>query len=170
MPVHFVKRGIWQRDALAETGDYLAHTRIDFESLPEATTLEGSAFEHGISRSPGRGQTYPHGVSGAFLSSYHPTLGDTTKGRFRSAPFSLEGDLLVLRVGGGHDPERLRVSLLVDGREVAHATGRDDERLGRRVFEIAAHRGRNGVLEVKDDADWAFGHLVVDEVVQWKKR
>lgn len=170
VPAGFAKRGIWQRDALAETGDYLEHTRIDFESSPPGTTFEGVAFELGLSRRAGRGQIYPRGVVGAFLNSSHPVHGDAAKGRFRSAPFALEGDLLVLRVGGGRDAEKLRVALVVDGREVAHATGSDGTEVGRRTFSIAEHRGKLGVLDVKDDADWTMGHLVVDEVVQWKKR
>ena len=73
-----------------------------------------------------------------------------------------------LRVGGGRDPERLRVSLLVDGKRVRSATGHGFEVLGRREWDIAPLRGQSAHLEIVDQATGDWGHLMVDEVVQWQ--
>jgi len=165
-PTSFTKRGIWQRDQLLDTGSYIESTRLDFTSLPEGATLEGEAFSVTPRAAPK--QRPPLGVQGWFLSSYNPTSGAAATGRFRTAPFLLEGEELVYRVGGEYDVDKLRVSLLVEDKELCHATGHDDEFVGRRSCDIAAHRGKRAVFQVVDDADW--GGLVVDEVVQWRRQ
>jgi hypothetical protein len=77
---------------------------------------------------------------------------------------------MVLRVGGGRDPERLRVSLLVDDNIVYSTTGRGCELLGRRTWDISAYRGKSAILEVVDAARGPWGHIMVDEVRQWDHR
>jgi hypothetical protein len=93
--------------------------------------------------------------------------GDAATGTLRSPPFRLEGDELVLRVGGGHDPERLRVSLLIDGVRIFSETGHDTETLTRRSWTIRPYAGREAQLEILDASTDGWGHLLVDEVIQW---
>ena len=106
------------------------------------------------------------GRVGWFVSSYHPDKHDAAVGQLRSAPFLLEGDLLVLRVAGGRDPTKLRVDLLVDGERVASATGNDSEFFARYAWDISKHRGSSAVLLIIDDATGAWGHIMVDEIEQ----
>src|SRR5690606_14596186 len=94
-------------------------------------------------------------------------LGDRAVGRLLSPPFPLEGDRMRLLVGGGRDPERLRVSLLIDNRRVFSETGTNWETLGRREWNIAPYRGKMARLEIVDEATGAWGHILVDEVEQW---
>jgi non-lysosomal glucosylceramidase len=70
-------------------------------------------------------------------------------------------------VGGGRDDERLRVSMLVEGRRVFSATGTFFETLGRREWNIAPYKGKQAQIEIVDEAKGAWGHILVDEIVQW---
>jgi hypothetical protein len=73
-------------------------------------------------------------------------------------------------VGGGFQLDRLRVELTVDGRPVVSATGCDSSILGRKLWLTGALLGKTARLNVVDDATTRWGHIVVDELVQWKQR
>jgi hypothetical protein len=160
--------GIWVRDTLPERGRYLEDTRIDFDDGPLPGWSVGTAFEEYPSRESGRGQGVITGASGLFINSYHPTLANGATGTLRSAPFDLAGDLLVFRVAGGRDAERLRVVLWVDGREVFSATGQGTDSMVRRSWDIRPYRGQKAELEIVDASTEPWGYLAVDEVVQWE--
>jgi levanase len=52
---------------------------------------------------------------------------------------------------------------------VASATGHDHEVLGRRVWDIAPFKGKTGHIEVVDATAGGWGHIMVDEILQWVK-
>jgi hypothetical protein len=116
------------------------------------------------------GQQEAVGNVGWFVNSFVPRAGDAAKGTLVSRPLTLRGDLMTLRIAGGRDPERLRVSLLVDGQRVASATGCGNEFLGRRAWNIARWKGRPAILEIVDHADGGWGHVMVDEISEWRRR
>jgi hypothetical protein len=89
-------------------------------------------------------------------------------GAAQSPPFRIEADVITLRVGGGMDVERLRVSLLVEGKEVARATACGSGVLGRRLWHVSDHRGKEARIVIVDQQSQGFGHIVVDEAVQWR--
>ena len=70
---------------------------------------------------------------GHVLNTFQNDIGDAATGNLRSRPFTLSGDLVELWVAGGHNDEKLRVSLLVEGVERFRATGCESELLGRRL-------------------------------------
>jgi hypothetical protein len=162
--------GLWVREDLID-GRYLADTAIHFEPSELAFwNPSGDAFESFPTTLPIRGQLGVFGTMGSYLDTFTLSLGDKATGRLQSPPFPIVGDKMILRVGGGRDPVRLRVSLLVDGVQVRSATGHQREILGRRVWDITAFKGRQGRLEVIDQSQGNWGHLLVDEVVQWESR
>ena len=160
--------GLWVRDKLAETGHFEERTALHFEARAyEGWDATGDAFEQWPSDRPARGQSGIGNVIGWFVSSFHPTLGDKATGSLRSRPFPLSGERMVLRVGGGYDPERLRVSLVVNGQVERSETGSQNELLGRREWDISPFKGQEAVLEVVDQSSEQWGHIIVDEVTQW---
>ncbi|MCU0685496.1 MAG: hypothetical protein MUF34_25185 [Polyangiaceae bacterium] len=169
MPLELGIDGIWALDELADQGRY--DQKLAFHFDPKATTgwtTEGEAFSDWPN--PGRhrsGQGPITGHSGALVNTYHPERGDRATGRATSPPFTIEVDKIVLRVGGGHDPERLRVSLVVDGQRAFSATGRNSETLTRNVWDVAPLRGKTATLEIVDNQEGGWGHLLVDEVIGW---
>ena len=88
-------------------------------------------------------------------------------GRLLSEPFELVGDLLVFRIGGGQSPDGLYVALIVDQVRVRTATGRDSETLGRKVWDIASFRKRQGRIEIYDGETGPHDHITADEFAQW---
>jgi arabinofuranosyltransferase len=162
--------GIWHRDELAETGQFLPETAMHFEASEAARwTAFGSAFEHWPSARRPPNQNPGAGEAGSHVNSFDEAFGDLPTGRLLSAPFDLVGDLMVSRVGGGFDPQRLVVSLLVDGQRVFFETGFDSENLSRRTWPIAPYKGKRARLEIVDDSSGQTGHILVDEVIQWRR-
>jgi hypothetical protein len=166
-PAHLHVEGLWVKD-----------DRSVGRALPEATFhLEpaelsdwqraGSAFRAEPAFHAARGQSPVTGANGAFINTFTEDEGDDATGHLLSPPFALAGDRMRLLVGGGCDPERLRVSLLVGGRRVFSETGTGWETLGRREWDIAPFRGQIARIEIVDEATGAWGHLLVDEIEQW---
>ena len=168
-PPGFQQPGLWVREDLG-SGYYEQDSAIRFQ-VPdlEGWNRTGNAFGDAPTTRPVMGQAYVFGHTGPYLNSFVQGLGDRAMGTITSPPLDLRGDLMVLVVGGGRDPERLRVSLVVDGRRVASATGHDHEVLGRRVWNIAPFKGKTGHIEVVDASPDGWGHIMVDEIHQWVK-
>ena len=167
VPAELSADWLWIRDDLASTGSFLPGTAVTFDSRPEGWVGRGAAFARWPTRGMVRGQSPVSGHDRGHVNTFVDGKGDAATGTLRSAPFRLEGDKLVLRVGGGNDPERLRVSLIVDGARVFSETGHDTEVLTRRVWDIAPYRGREATLEIVDESTGGWGHILVDEIVQW---
>ena len=165
-PPELLASGVWRRDPLRQRGHWEPDTLISFERKPYAGwQATGDAFEKWPTRRGNRRKIA--GQTGGFLSSYHPRLGDAAMGTLRSAPFLLVGDNLVMRVAGGRDPERLRVSLFVDGARRFSATGHNSYTFARRSWDIHAFKGRSAELLVEDTAQNLGGHIMLDEIQQW---
>lgn len=130
-------------------------------------TISGRAFAALPSARSSRGQNPVFGNVGPFVNSFSAEGGDAATGRLVSAEFPIVGERMRLLVGGGRDPERLRVSLLVDGQIRFSETGNNFETLGRREWDLAGLRGKLVRLEIVDDAVGNWGHILVDEIVQW---
>ena len=114
----------------------------------------------------GQGSIFGH--RGNFVSTYRPVSFDAARGWMRLPPFTIKGELISLMVGGGQDVQRVRVSLVVDGQAVRSATGCGSEILGRRLWNVADFVGRTAHIEVVDDSAAGWGHLVVDEITEWR--
>ncbi|HEY8942784.1 MAG TPA: hypothetical protein VIM73_00925, partial [Polyangiaceae bacterium] len=166
-PRHLRVEGLWVLDDRG-TGEVLTGAGFDFgrEELA-GWTGSGTVFPAQPAHGPNSGQTYVNGQFGPFVNTFVPGLGDRATGTLVSPHFQLRGDRMRLLVGGGSDPERLRVSLLVDGRREFSATGTNWETLGRREWNIAPLRGKLGQIEIVDHAEGAWGHILVDEIEQW---
>jgi hypothetical protein len=160
--------GLWRRDERRERGRYLSEGAWHFEPAEAAGwSREGAAFARFPALTRPGSEHRGLGERGAHANSFDERLGDLATGRLLSPPFALAGDVMVLRVGGGHDPERLRVALWVDGVPVVSTTGLASENLSLREWNISAYRGKQARLEIVDASDGPFGHILVDEVRQW---
>jgi len=161
--------GIWIRDTTAERGTFLEGTRIDFESDRwEGWIAAGTAFDAWPMIGQREGQGELVGSSGHLINTFHPDLGNRATGSVRSSPFELVGEAVFLRVAGGNDPFRLRVSLLIDGVRVFDATGNRGDMLSRREWDIRPFFGKQAVIEIVDSSRSDWGYIAVDEIVQWK--
>jgi len=169
MPLELKVEGLWELDPLLELGRFRPGAGFDFDRPDPRWIADGDAFTQVPAPPNLQGQQRIFGASGGLVNSYHPASGDRAVGTLRSPAFLLDGDLMVLRVGGGHDPEKLRISLLVDGERIHSATGRNSEVLTRRNWDIGPYRGRTATLELVDRASGPWGHLLVDEIQLWDR-
>ncbi len=163
--------GIWVRNDLPNTRrvDEAASFRFGAARYP-GWTAEGNAFERWPSSGSAPGQGGVSGTAGYYLSSYHATLGDRATGTLRSAPFPIVGDRISLRVGGGRDLERLYVGLVVEGRIVRRETGANGEMMGQREWDSSELVGKTGEILVVDQSSDTWGHIMLDEIEQWRPR
>lgn len=91
---------------------------------------------------------------------------DRRMGVMRSAPFVVETDYIVLRVGGGDRPRTAYVALrrVSDGRRLRRATGFNDETMRTVVWDVSELAGETCVLQLVDAARDPWGHVNLDYV------
>src|SRR5690606_30042261 len=132
------------------------------EPLGPGWKRTGKAFKQTPSLEAGAGQGMVYGNEGAFINSYDPAAGDELAGELRSPEFTLEGDAITLRVGGGLSKLRLRVQLVVEGEVVETLTGCQSELMYRWAWDTREHRGRAARIVVQDYATGGWGHIILD--------
>lgn len=140
-------------------------TVFDFEDpvLPGWERVGGAAAS-AVMAGPTRTQTVITGYRGTFfVNTYHPAFSDAATGELLSPPFTLDGDALRVRVGGGASVET-GVEVLVDGALVGAAHGANSESLRDAVVDVSRWRGRGARIRVYDRAVGAWGHAMVDDV------
>lgn len=137
----------------------------DFESGNYAGwTLEGAAFGTAPQTGTLPNQNTVSGWGGKrFVNSY--VEGDGPQGRILSSPFTVNRSYLKFLVGGGAHRGATCVNLLVDGKVVRTATGRDTEQLEPAFWDVSEFDGRQARIEIRDAASGAWGHILADDFV-----
>src|SRR5439155_15860202 len=87
-------------------------------------------------------------------------------GTLTSPPFVLERRCLNFLIGGGNHPGETCINLLIDGKVVRTATGRDDEHLECDGWDVAEFAGRSAVIEIVERHTGGWGHINIDHIVQ----
>ncbi len=124
--------------------------------------VEGEAFGKGPARGTLENQQRVSGFEGQRLVNSYLGGDDRLQGRMVSREFTVEKPWISLLVGGGS--ERVGVRLVVAGREVAHASGKNAERLEVVNWDVAAHRGARAHFEIYDANSGGWGHINVDQI------
>jgi hypothetical protein len=123
----------------------------------------GSAFGDRPIGGPGSDKIMAGPYEGAWLAgSYHG--GDKLTGRLRSPEFVVDRPYITYRIGGGQDSERLAVRLLVGNQEIHRGTGRNSHFLEERRVDVRQYLGQKMRVELVDDSDGAWGHLLFDDL------
>ena len=153
-----------------ERAGYRELRRYSFEPpLAPVWQATGSAFEDAPSVEAAPGQAHIVGHEGAFVNSYSPTSGDELVGELSSAEFTLQGDAVTLKIGGGLDSKRLTVALVVEGEIVASQTGCASTVMYRWAWNTSAYHGRRARFRIVDHGTAGWGHVIVDEIVEWQR-
>jgi sucrose-6-phosphate hydrolase SacC (GH32 family) len=147
----------------------------DFEG-PDygAWKTTGEAFGPGPARGTLPGQMHVDGFRGqGLVNSFFQ--GDGTTGTLTSPEFPIERKFIAFLIGGGKDPERLAIRLLVDGQPVRSATGPNDrpggsEMLAPESWEVSEYLGKTAVVQIVDEAKGGWGHINVDHLVQTDRK
>lgn len=127
-------------------------------------TVEGTAFGTKPAGGTGPNQQVVEGYRGKRLVNSFFVGGDDPKGRLTSPEFTIERPWVSLLVGGGSYKGETCVNLLVDGKAVMTATGRDSERLEWVNWNVAELTGRKARIEIVDERSGPWGHINVDQI------
>jgi len=138
----------------------------DFEGKDYgAWTATGTAFGSGPAQGTLPNQMPVSGFLGkGLVNSY--LGGDAATGTLTSPPFTIERKALNFLIGGGRHPGETGINLLIDGKVVRSATGRDSEQLDWDGWDVGTLAGKSAVLEIVDRATGGWGHINVDQIVQ----
>ncbi|UCG47582.1 MAG: hypothetical protein JSU94_19115 [Phycisphaerales bacterium] len=95
---------------------------------------------------------------------------DAPQGKMTSKPFTIERSMIEFLIGGGNHPGRTCLNLVIGGKVVRTAVGRNSETMNRDVFDVSAYTGSNARLEIVDAHSGGWGHIMVDQIVFTDKR
>jgi fructan beta-fructosidase len=134
----------------------------------------GQAFGPGPAKGTLPNQMQVDGFLGKGLAnSYYQ--GDGTTGTLTSPPFKIERPFIHFLVGGGMNPGKTCMNLLVEATIVRTATGPNDrpggsERLEWTGWDVSEWTGKMAVIEIVDLATGGWGHINVDQIIQTDRK
>ncbi|NBX33982.1 hypothetical protein EBR16_01230, partial [bacterium] len=111
------------------------------------------------------------GVNGEFRNYGGNSLvcsghrGDAATGTLTSPEMVLTHPFLGFLVAGGNHPGKTAVQLLVDGKVVREAVGKNGLTLAEVVWDITEFKGRKGVLRLVDSEVGSWGFIAADHFV-----
>jgi len=156
----------------AERADLLV---ADFEGATYGDwKVSGTAFGKGPARGTLPNQMPVTGYLGKGLAnSYHG--GDDATGTLTSPPFTVARKHINFLLGGGKQPGKACINLLVGDKIVRTATGPNDrpggsEQLDWHSWDVADLEGKKARIEIVDRATGGWGHINVDHIVQSDRR
>lgn len=133
-------------------------------------TATGEAFGTAPAKGTLPGQMQVDGYRGkGLVNSFNK--GDNSTGTLSSPEFTIQRRYISFLIGGGKNPEKLALKLLVNGKVVRSATGPNDkaggsETLAPESWEVGEFAGQKAVLQIIDNATGGWGHINVDHIVQ----
>lgn len=95
---------------------------------------------------------------------YWIATADGPVGSLLSEPFLIASPAVQFLVGGGCDPDLVRVELLIDGKEVHRATGKCSEALDRQRWSLEAFAGKKARFRLVDESSADWGRLYFDDI------
>ncbi|KAJ0417657.1 glycosyl hydrolase family protein [Aspergillus carlsbadensis] len=149
-----------------ETGDVIFE---DFEGTADFASRGWVATGGLVGAAPAQG-TLPgqQTVSGYAGSRLVNTFlnGDSTTGTLTSPPFTITRPLISFLIGGGDAPGSECLNLKINGQTqaVRTATGRNEEKLLPRTWDVTEYIGQTAVLEIVDQQTGGWGHILVDQI------
>lgn len=123
--------------------------------------VEGEAFGTGPARGVLPNQNPVEGYSGGGLVNTY-LGGDGPFGKLTSPAFTIQRPYVNFLIGGGNYKDETCINLVVDGKVVRTAMGKNNERLEWASWNVADLKGRLAYLEIVDHRKGHFGHINVD--------
>jgi uncharacterized protein (DUF608 family) len=90
---------------------------------------------------------------------------DSRTGKLTSRSFRIERSYITFFIGGGAHADKTCLNLVVGGKVVRTATGRNDNRMHAESFDARDLAGKEAVLEIVDAEAGPWGNIGVDHVV-----
>ena len=123
---------------------------------------EGKAFGTGPAKGTLPRQQRVSGMQGKGM--VNTFLGqDKSTGALTSPDFTIKTDYITFLIGGGQH-RNTALELLVGGRPVRHATGRNSEAMQVDMLDVRDLRGKAARLRIIDHNTGGWGHVLVDHI------
>ncbi|MCW1884363.1 glycoside hydrolase family 32 protein [Luteolibacter flavescens] len=87
--------------------------------------------------------------------------GDGPRGFLSSPAFTIDRNFIAFSICGGDYEKHCCMNLIVDGKIVRSATGRNHDRLTPASWDVSAFRGKEARIEIVDQASGQWGHINV---------
>ncbi len=143
------------------TAWYVPNTSLNYGRR----TGGGAAFTGKLSTGTGPGQQDISGFLGKGLVNTFDPGGDGPTGTLTSPEFTLEKKYIHFLVGGGSFKNTTCVQLLVEGKVVASACGKDTEQLEWTTWDTAPFAGKKAAIRLVDKETGAWGHVLADHFI-----
>ncbi len=91
--------------------------------------------------------------------------GDQHIGTLTSKPFVVRRKYINFLIGGGTHKDKTCVNLLIAGKVVKSATGRNDNRMNPASFNVMKWQGQQAQIEIVDKESGGWGNVGVDHIV-----
>lgn len=154
------------REMPKPSGPAITRVLADFESEKyENWTAFGEAFGPGPSSGTHAKQQPVSGYVGdRLVNTYHEPKLDAATGRLVSEPFTIDLPYMTFLIGGGQHERKACLNLVIDGEVVRSATGRNNEKLELRAWDVRRFSGKQAQLEILDETTTGWGHINVDQI------
>jgi len=130
----------------------------------EKWTVTGTAFGPAPVNKSLSGQQSASGFLGSFyVNSFHD--GDKSIGKMTSPLFTIDQDFINFRIGGGSHKGKTCVNLVVNNKIVRTETGSESEDLEYKSWDVKDLIGKQGYLEIVDNAVAGWGHVTIDQLL-----
>jgi hypothetical protein len=141
---------------------YSPETRISTGSQPSPA---GPAFGDKPVTGTAPGQQEISGFAGKQLVNTYFPDGDGLTGTLTSPDFIIRKNRIAFLIGGGNIEGKTSVNLIIGGKTVLTATGRNEEQLLPVIWDVKAYTGKKAVLQIVDDETGGWGHVNADQFV-----
>jgi len=91
---------------------------------------------------------------------------DSATGTLTSPPFIIQRKFITFYIGGGSNINQVGLRLMVNGKTVRRATGRDSNHMRPASFDVSEFIGQTGVIEIYDHATGPWGNIGVSDIMQ----
>ncbi len=125
---------------------------------------EGEAFATGPTVAGFSNQQPVSGFAGKKLVNSY-AANDNLTGTLTSPEFTIERNVIRFLIGGGSFKDRTCVNLLIDGKVVRTAVGKNREQLDPHEWNVAEFVKKRAVLQIVDQQKGGWGHINVDQFV-----
>ncbi|MDD2710679.1 MAG: GH116 family glycosyl-hydrolase [Verrucomicrobiae bacterium] len=99
------------------------------------------------------------GLANSFLG------GDEAQGEMVSCAFPIQRSYISFLIGGGNYGGETCLNLVIDGRVMRTATGKNSERLEPFAWNVSEFKGKQAHLAIVDRRSGAWGHINVDQIM-----
>ncbi len=142
---------------------YVPNTNLSYGTRSSGGPAFRKSPSHGTS--PSATQQPVSGFLGKGLVNTFDPGGDGPTGNLTSPEAEVTKGYLHFLVGGGNFAGKTCVNLLVDGKVVRSACGKQNERLTWATFDLAKLKGQKAKIQIVDQSSVAWGHILADHFV-----